>query len=339
MALSAKDLKGVSSALNVLYAEDEEILRDAMQSSLSKLFANVYTAKNGQEAFEIFKKEDIDIVITDINMPIMGGIELIESIHRYTEKDPKIVVLSAHNESKLLSRLINMGVNNFLNKPVDKQVMINLLFQACKSISNQKLLIEYQIKIEEKLEVVRRKNKILEQKLNQLAFQVNKNELHVNNVSQETKNEEKQNTQDYFETLLTDDKEELIDLSYELDNFIAMLFKEDSLNENYLQRLSTTYEKYASILNSYPEFSSVAISLSDFAKTILSLENKFMENLNQTGIYFESLQMTLENYRQNIWDKEAQDPRFYNASLKMDIQLIIDFLEQKEIEGNEIEFF
>ena len=338
MPVSAKDLQAVASRLNILYAEDEEILRTGMQSSLSKLFANLYTAKNGQEAFELFKKEEIDIVMTDINMPIMGGIELIESIHRYTEDKPKIIVLSAHNESKLLAKLINMGVNNFLNKPVDKQIMINLLFDACKSISDQKLLLEYQLKLEEELESAERKNRILEQKLNQLAFHVNKSESKDIDEKQDG-GVEFNNEDNYYLSLLNDDKDELKDLSYELDNFITMLFKEDGLNEDYLNKLASGYEKYASILNSYPEFYDIAISLFNFSHSILSLRNKFMENLHQTGIYFEALQITLENYRQNIWNKEASNPRFYNVSLRMDIQLIIDFLEEKEIQENEIEFF
>ena len=339
MKVSAKDLRAVSSTLNVLYAEDEAILRDAMQSSLEKLFAKVYTAKNGQEAFELFKKEDIDILITDINMPIMSGMELIDSINRHTEEEPKIVVLSAHNESRLLTNLINMGVNNFLNKPVDKQMMVNVLFQACKSISDQKWLLEYQVKLEEELESTERKNKILEQKLNQLAFQVNKNETLQMKETPNTLEKVQRQSSDYYENLLMDDKDELQELAHELDSFIAMLFQADGLNKDYLQSFSYLYKKYASILNSYLDFADIAVSLTDFANTILSLEDKFMKDLQQTGIYFESLQITLENFRQNVWIKEAQNPMFYNASLKMDVQLIIDFLEEKEIQDNEIEFF
>lgn len=337
--ITAKDLKVVASGLNILYAEDEAILRESMQNSLSKFFANVYVAKNGQEAFELFKKEDIDIVLTDINMPIMGGIELIDSIHRYTEKEPIIVVLSAHNESKLLTTLINMGVNNFLNKPVDKQMMTNLFYKASKVKNDQKSLLEYQLKLEEELEIVARKNKILEQKLNQLAFAVNKNEAQKEKTNPQEEVNEARSNDNYYETLLQDDKDELNDLSIELDSFIAMLFQEDGLNADYLERLSTTYSKYAAVLNSYTEFFDIARSLNDLSRTMLSLEHKFMKDLKQTGIYFESLQLTLENYRQNIWKKEAKDPYFYNASLNMDIQLLINFLEEKEIEGNEIEFF
>lgn len=336
MAITAKDLREVASSLNILYAEDEEILRDGMQSSLAKLFANVYTAKNGQEAFEYFKKEDIDIVMTDINMPIMSGIELIDSISRYTDKEPIIIVLSAHNESKLLQNLINMGVNNYLNKPVDKQMMIRLLYKAAQAISDEKLLVEYRSKLEKELESTERKNKILEQKLNQLAVHVNKAEEIQN---QETVIVVQREVDHYFDTLLQDDKDELRDLSHELESFIAMLFTDDGLNEDYIHILAITYKNYASVLNAYTEFFDVATSLTDFSHSIESLEHKFMENLHQTGIYFEALQLTLESFRHNVWDKEAQNPRFYNASLKMDIQLIIDFLEEKEIAENEIEFF
>ncbi|MFT5660771.1 MAG: YesN/AraC family two-component response regulator [Sulfurimonas sp.] len=336
MAITAKDLKEVASSLNILYAEDEEILREGMQSSLSKLFANVYTARNGQEAFEYFKKEDIDIVMTDINMPIMSGVELIESINRYTDKEPKIIVLSAHNESKLLQNIINMGVNNYLNKPVDKQVMVSLLYKAAQAITDGKLLIEYRSRLEKELEFSDRKNKILEEKLKQLAVHVNKAEAVEN---KESVVEVKKVDDNYFDTLLQDDKDELRDLSHELESFIAMLFTDDGLNEDYIDILSVTYKNYASVLNAYVEFFDVAVSLTEFSNTILSLRNKFMENLQQTGIYFESLQLTLESFRHNVWEKEAQNPRFYNASLKMDIQLIIDFLEEKEIVENEIEFF
>ena len=336
---SAKELKEIASELNVLYAEDEAILREDMQSTFSKLFKNAYAARNGQEAFEIFKKEKVDLVITDINMPIMDGIDLIHSIKKHEDSETMVTVLSAHNESKLLVKLINMGINSFINKPVDKQNLIEVLYKSCKIITDRKLLIEYELQLEKELAIVERKNNVLEQKLNQLALERNKN------VKRETKGvlkvDEKKDSKEvnYFETLLLDDKDELRDLSLELDNFIAMLFQAGDLNENYLSKLSHVYGKYASVINTYPEFYDISISLQNFSQSLLRLETKFMENINQTGIYFESLQMTLENYRENIWNQEAKNPRFYNASLTMDIQLIIDYLEGKEAEDNDIEFF
>jgi len=337
--VSAKDLKAISSSLNVLYVEDEEILRDAMQNSLSKLFQNSYVANNGLEAFEILKREEIDLVITDINMPIMDGVELIKNIHQLRDKEPTIIVLSAHDESMLLQSLINLGIDYFLNKPIDKEMMINQLYKACSKITNKRLVVEYSLMLKNEFLATKRKNTILEQKLKQLAVERNKNSRITDQCFIGKKEKDTLIQDSYFINLLKDDREELEDLSDELDGYITMLFQNDTLNSSYLDKLSQAYKKYASVINTYPEFSSIADSLFLFSNAMITLENKFMEDLQQTGIYFESLQLTLDTYRKNIWNQEAPDPQFYNASLKVDIQAIIDFLEGKEQEYNEMEFF
>ncbi|MCD4668790.1 MAG: response regulator [Sulfurimonas sp.] len=332
--VNAKDLKVLSSSLNILYAEDEEILREGMQSTLKKLFKNVFIAKNGQEAVEIFKKEDIDIILTDINMPIMDGIELITQINKLQD-NPIIIVLSAHNESKLLQKLINIEVNNFLNKPVEKDKLIKILYKNASIVNNKKLLQDYSKKLEDENEAMARKNKILEQKLNQLARQTNKTQ-----ANNKTKKIEKNKIDDsYYSTILKDDKDELKELSQDLETYITMMFQNENLHVSYIEKLSNVYKKYASVLNSYPEFYEISNFLNEFSNIITVLDNKFLEDINQTGIYFESLQHTFETFRQNIFEKEAKNPRFYNASLINDIQLIIDFLENKESQNNEIEFF
>jgi len=331
--IGAKELKELSAGLSIVYAEDEEMLRENLHETLLKLFQTVYVASNGQEAFELFKKHQIDIVLTDINMPIMNGIELIRSIHEYSEYQPMIVVASAHNEPRLLTALINMGIDQFLNKPIDKQYMINSLHKVCKIISDRKMLLQYEEQLQGELDTMERKNKVLEQKVNQLAYQTNKNIAKKQKIVQEKAEE------NYYETLLRDDKDELKELSEELENFIAMMFQGESLNEVYLYRLSNVYKKYSSVLNTYTEFYDISSVIYEFSQVMLSYQEKFLEDIGQTGIYFESLQLTLEKYRENIWNKEANNPRFYNASLKNDIELIIRFLENTEVENNEIEFF
>ena len=184
-----------------------------------------------------------------------------------------------------------------------------------------------------------RKNKILEFKLKQLASQTNKvmktttNKEILNNKNVEVKNDS------YYDILLQDDKDELKDLSDELENFIAMMFQNESLNIEYIQKLSNIYKKYAALLNSYNEFYEIASTLNIFSNLIITLDSKFLEDVGQTGIFFESLQLTFESFRKSTWEKEANDPKFYNASLNNDIQLIIDYLEGNEAQENEIEFF
>jgi len=331
--ISAKDLKELSSSLTILYAEDENILRESMAETLKKLFKNTYIAKNGQEAIEIFKKEEIDIVLTDINMPIMDGVELINMINKLQD-NPIIIVLSAHNESRLLQKLINLEVNNFLNKPVEKEPLIKILYKNCSIVNNKKLLRSYSKVLEDENDAMSRKNKILEHKLNQIASQTNK----IQKIdTKQTKNSQTNDT--YFSTLLQDDKDELKELSQDLDTYITMMFQNDAINNGYTSRLANVYNKYASVLSSYTEFHSVSDPLHRFSRIIPLLEEKFLQDINQTGIYLESLQLTLETFRLNTIQKEAKDPRFYNASLINDIQFIIDFLEGNESQDNDIEFF
>jgi len=161
-----KGLKQHTANLNILYAEDNEFVRDSMQAILSKLFKNTYLATNGQEAFEILGKEDIDLIITDISMPIMNGTELIENIQTFTDKEFPIIILSADNESELLTKLINLGVNNFLSKPLDAKLMIDFLYKTCKIINDKKLMLKYEIETMEEKNIalieMKKKNIMLE---------------------------------------------------------------------------------------------------------------------------------------------------------------------------------
>jgi len=333
--ISAKDLKEISWDLSILYVEDEEILRNSMLPTLQKFFKNIHVAKNGQEALEFYEKESSDIILTDINMPIMNGVELITQINKINS-NPIIIVLSAHDESELLISLINLELNSFINKPVEKEILVRVLHKNCSIITNKKLLASYMQQLEEENSIIQRKNIILEQKLNQLAIANNKN-IASRSTPQRTSINKQEDS--YFKVLLQEDRDELCDLSQELDTYIMMMFQNDSLNNTYLERLVQVYLKYAAVINAYSEFYEIAIVLHEFVEVLITTEQKVLEDTQQTGIFLESLQLTLETFRQNIWEKEAKDPRFYNASLENDIKLIIDFLEEKEIEDNEIEFF
>ncbi|MDF1879281.1 response regulator, partial [Sulfurimonas sp. SAG-AH-194-C20] len=282
---SSKLLKELADPLTLLYVEDEEMLRDSMTNTLGKLFKKVYSAKNGQEALDIYKKEEIDLVLTDINMPVLNGVELVKNINEITD-NPNIIVLSAHNESELLMDLINLGITSFINKPVEKDILIKILYKSCSIINDKRLIEIYEHQLEEENEAILRKNRILEQKLNQLASKTNI----INDCPHEFVNVEKKYIGNYYETLLREDIDELHDLSEELETYVMMMFQNSILNAEYIEMLGTLYKKYASVLNLYSEFSEISSLLTYFANIMPSLENKFLNDINQTGIYLESLQ-------------------------------------------------
>jgi PAS domain S-box-containing protein len=112
--------------LNILYVEDNKDSLELTTLMLNDFFNKVIIATNGVEALEKFKQEKIDVVITDINMPKMNGIDLIKEI-RKIDKDIFIIMLSAHNEDKFFLESIKIGVDGYLLKPIDLDAFLSLM--------------------------------------------------------------------------------------------------------------------------------------------------------------------------------------------------------------------
>ncbi len=140
--------------LKVLFVEDSEMVRESTCDILSEFFTHVDIAINGKEGLQqyidFYKDNDsfYDIVITDINMPKMNGIEMIEHIFVENSK-AHIIVMSAHDESKYLLKLINMGISNFILKPIEIVRFNSVIENIIESIINEKRLNHYYNKREE----------------------------------------------------------------------------------------------------------------------------------------------------------------------------------------------
>ena len=138
--MNFKNLHKFTSTLHLLYVEDDTNLRAGTVEILENFFATVSVCTNGQTGLEKYKKffnesgKYFDIVITDINMPVMNGIDMSEQIIHLNQKQ-SIFVISAHNEPHYLTKLINIGIDKFLT---------NLYKQSNYSklcIKNQKIFI------------------------------------------------------------------------------------------------------------------------------------------------------------------------------------------------------
>lgn len=337
--ITPKDLRAVTKDLTILYAEDEEWLRTKMTTTLERLFKRTIVAEDGKQALELYNANDVDLILTDINMPHMSGVELIKTINESSETDIHSVVLTAHNESNILQELIDLNVDKFLNKPVDKEKMVTSLYKVCRSIANTKLLEEYRVSLENSLIETKKKNRILETKLKQIAQEKNaKREKAVKSENSENVNKEEKRDDGYFETLIVEDREELVDLSLEIDSYISRMFQNNNLNSEFTEMLSSAYSKYASILNSYPVFYEVGIRLTHFAKLINESGEQIQKKQEGCALLLESLHFTMDNFRVNVWHKNNDNPTFYHASLINDMEHIENFLLEKDITG-EMEFF
>ncbi|MEA3289569.1 MAG: hybrid sensor histidine kinase/response regulator [Campylobacterota bacterium] len=122
---------------NLLYVEDEVSLKEITCGVLNRFFNKVYTKENGKEGLEFYKenKNKIDLIITDINMPKMNGIDMSEQIKLIDPSIP-IIVTSAHNDNDYLLKSINIGINGYIIKPIN----INNLVKTIGKVLEPKVL-------------------------------------------------------------------------------------------------------------------------------------------------------------------------------------------------------
>ncbi len=112
--------------MTVLVVEDEEKIRKNFVQYLTSKYKNILEASDGVEAYQIYKDNQIDFLITDINMPKMDGLTLIEKIREENRTIP-IVVLSAHSEKEKLFRAIKLNLVEYIVKPVTRSSLKKVL--------------------------------------------------------------------------------------------------------------------------------------------------------------------------------------------------------------------
>ncbi|WP_108062057.1 response regulator [Poseidonibacter lekithochrous] len=121
--------------LNILYAEDDDVLREQTVSFLERLVKKVYIAKNGQEAMDLYTEAidqniRIDVIISDINMPKVDGIKFLEFIREKDEEIPFIFTTAFSEESYLLSA-IKLNVTDYVLKPLDIEDLLGKVNKVC----------------------------------------------------------------------------------------------------------------------------------------------------------------------------------------------------------------
>jgi putative two-component system response regulator len=126
-------------SLVVLYVEDEDDVRDALSRYLSRRFAKVDTAANGQEGLDKFKQNHYDIVITDVRMPVMDGLEMAKQIKEITEDMP-VIVVTAFNETDYFMRAIEIGIDRYVKKPVDAGELFEAIYKSTRVHFQQKTI-------------------------------------------------------------------------------------------------------------------------------------------------------------------------------------------------------
>jgi PAS domain S-box-containing protein len=145
----AKGKRESKEEWKVLFADDEEGIRKVMAITLADAGYRVLTAPDGETALSLCRKELPQIVITDIRMPGMDGIEV---LRRIKEEDPnkEVIVVTAYGEIDIAIRALQLDASDFITKPINTDALLVALDRAKQRFSTRKELQDYTSILEER---------------------------------------------------------------------------------------------------------------------------------------------------------------------------------------------
>lgn len=120
------ELVAITKTKTILYVEDDKDIRYNVSELLKNLFASVITANDGIEGLNAFKETSFDYIITDIKMPKMNGIIMMEEILKINPNQ-KIIITTAHDEHDYIEKFKSLGVSYILQKPITFDSLLNTL--------------------------------------------------------------------------------------------------------------------------------------------------------------------------------------------------------------------
>ena len=125
MIVNPKELKSIT----VLYVEDDVMVRTQTLNFFTKIFKKVYIGKDGEEGLELFTahQDEIEIVVSDINMPKLDGLEMVSKIKDISATNIPVIITTAHNESNYLKDAIDLNIDKYITKPLQmKELTLNI---------------------------------------------------------------------------------------------------------------------------------------------------------------------------------------------------------------------
>ena len=119
--------------ISILYIDDDECMRENVVAYLRYYFDTVYEAADGLEGFERYKEYGPDIIITDITMPRLNGLEMVEKI-RLDDAETKIIIATAYLDNTYLLKAVELGLVKYLIKPISEDKLLPVLRQCSENI-------------------------------------------------------------------------------------------------------------------------------------------------------------------------------------------------------------
>ena len=110
--------------MRILYAEDDPMMQKMVVYSLIIMGHEVTTVDNGKEAIDAINTEDYSIIILDVFMPIISGLEVAKHIREERRQDTPIIMLSRNGTEMIMEEAKDIGVNTYITKPIEPDMLL-----------------------------------------------------------------------------------------------------------------------------------------------------------------------------------------------------------------------
>lgn len=163
--MTIQDVYSKTKNLTVLLVEDEEGVRTKTAQMLNDLFFSVDTAQDGEDGLNRYKNNHskssnyYDIVITDINMPNLDGLSMVEKMLEINPEQ-EIIIVSAYGDFEKLQKIINFGIKSYIKKPIEIDEFLEKLYNASLKVEEKKLNSHNHKQIEEFEKLVENSNQL-----------------------------------------------------------------------------------------------------------------------------------------------------------------------------------
>ncbi|ABB44247.1 response regulator receiver domain protein (CheY-like) [Sulfurimonas denitrificans DSM 1251] len=324
-----KELKEFAKELTLLIVEDDTAL-NAELYELSKLFfLDVKTAYDGAKALEIYKKGSIDIVLSDITMPVMNGVELCKKI-KVLNQDQAIIVLSAHNEVEYFVELIDIGIRQFIHKPFKDEEFLYRLLKVCENVFLNKFYKENE-------------EHVVSQKSQHVAIEAESKTidkiLAPKQLSSKKFLTDLQNNSSLW-SVIEEDIVTLIEINDDFEIYINYIF-EGNLSSGLLLKISELLKKMQTILSQIDfmrQMAGLILDLSTFLKEI-DLDSLDSEQKNKFKMV-EFIYDDISRFIQTVFVyKDTIDVFYLQDSLKSSIEQFKKSILNSPIQEEEFELF
>ena len=350
------ELKYFGNSLSLLIVEDDEELNQELVEILSPFFDSIEFALDGQEGLDKYKTFKPDIVLTDITMPNMNGIKMSQEIKNIYRKQ-SILVLSAHSDTKFMIELIDIGINQFILKPLDGNNLMYKLLKVAENIFYKKEFDKfYKEEKKKRIETIQKENQIskkntvenntLENRTSKIKeVVVEKESIDIDSLSEHTKKD----SSDFMEDIqkddliwqtFKDDITELMQLSSDFGEDIDNITL-SGLTGEIRDRIVQIIREYILIFSTLDQMSRMNDVLSQLAEFLEELDIDSLSEEQQKKLkILEFIHNDIGRFLQTIFVyQDTIDIYYLEDSLESSIVQMKNNVLGTQIEEEELELF